>query len=105
MLVMTTVSLFVFLTAIISSGKLAPGEDAIEPLGLIVGVVLFPLAINLCYTLGWLVELAVRAVHPATSARFGPRLLAVGLVFSVVLVCAPAVGWLVILAGVWLKTA
>jgi hypothetical protein len=105
MLVVTIVSLFVYLTAIISSGKLAPGEDAIEPLGLIVGVVVFPVAINVCYTLGWLVELVVRGIRPSTTPRFAPVLLGLGLGFSVALVSLPAVIWTAIWVGVVLKLA
>jgi hypothetical protein len=38
--------------------KLIPlGEDAIEPMGLVVLVVLYGVMANLCYTLGWVVEL------------------------------------------------
>ena len=46
------VCLLAFYWAIGASGRLRPGEDAIEPLALL----LAPVAVNLAYTLGWLVE-------------------------------------------------
>ncbi len=45
-------SLILFFVLIEVSGKLKPGEDAVEPLGLIVA----PFAMNICYTAGWVVE-------------------------------------------------
>jgi hypothetical protein len=40
----------VFLVAIFSSGSLEVGEDPVEPIGLMVGLIFFPLFINICYT-------------------------------------------------------
>jgi len=50
------------------SGKLDPGEDAVEPL-LVIFVV--PILINLFYTAGWVVELSVRFLGPDHNLILG----------------------------------
>lgn len=92
------VSLVVFFLAIAGSGALAPGEDAVEPLGLLAALILAPIAINICYTLGWIVELILRGISPTLSPHFGPILLAAGLAFSCLVVALPALFWLAMLA-------
>jgi hypothetical protein len=86
--------LVVFYWSIMRSHVLAPGEDAVELLQIVVA----PIAFNLAYTFGWLVEGAARLLFPALTPRFGPRLLAAGLAFSALLISLPAVYWL----GYWL---
>jgi hypothetical protein len=83
------ISLAVFYTAIVTSGTLPEGEDAVEPLALIVA----PIAVNLCYTAGWLIEAPLRALVPRLTPRFGPVLFGVGLGFSLLLVVAPGIWW------------
>ena len=78
-----------FFWAITSSDVLQPGEDAVEPLAIIIAPVFF----NLCYTLGWLVELPARLVNPNLSPRFGPLLMRLGLGVSFFLISCSAVFW------------
>ena len=87
-------SLIVFFLAIAASGALQPGEDAVEPLGLLAAFILAPIAANVCYTLGWLVELIVRRLRPKLTPAFGPALFAIGLTFSCFIVSIPAIFWL-----------
>jgi hypothetical protein len=82
-------SLLIFFWAIGSTGVLRPGDDAVEPLAIIVA----PVAFNICYTLDWLVEALVRAFVPGLSPKFGPRLLMLGLGFSFGVISLPAVFW------------
>lgn len=79
----------VFLSAIMTSGHLQPGEDAIEPLLLMVA----PFGINLLYTLGWLVEVPSRLLILRLSPRFGPMLLKLGFGLGLFLITLPAVFW------------
>src|SRR5688572_15583750 len=65
------ICLLLFFWAITTSGHLPPGEDAVEPLALMMTV----FAANACYTLGWLLEIAVRLLMPELSPRFSPVLL------------------------------
>jgi hypothetical protein len=80
----------IFLIAIQGSGELKPGEDAEEPLALIAA----PFLINACYTMGWLVELPARAMWPGWE--IGPRLMKLGVGFSLFCVTLPAAIWVVI---------
>ena len=66
---------------------LEPGEDAVEPLALPVAVVLA----NMAYTGGWVVELLVRLTWRDRYPYLGPKLLKVGLVFTLVVVLLPPV--------------
>jgi hypothetical protein len=79
----------IFFVAIMHSGKLKPGEDAVEPLTLLV----VPVLANVAYTLGWLTEIVVILFHPPDARRVGPSLLRAGLGVSAVVVLAPAVVW------------
>jgi hypothetical protein len=79
----------IFLVSIETSGALEPGEDAVEPLALI----MTPIGLNVLYTLGWLVEALIRLTDPQLSPRFGPALLKVGIGLSVFAVSVPAVVW------------
>ena len=81
--------LIVFLWAITTSGYLKPGEDAVEPMALLAA----PFGVNICYTLGWLVEVPARTLVPSLSPRFGPLLMRMGIELSVLLISVPAVYW------------
>jgi hypothetical protein len=78
-----------FLWAISTSGHLRPGEDAVEPMAILVG----PIAVNAAYTLGWLVEVPARFVSRNLTPRFGPTLLKVGVGLSITGVTLPAAYW------------
>src|SRR5262245_57206718 len=75
-----------FLLAILTSGVLKPGEDAIEPLAIVVA----PFVVNAAYTLGWIVEVSARMVNKSISPRFAPKLLGLGVAFGLVLITMPA---------------
>lgn len=79
----------VFLWAILGSHTLQPGEDAIEPLAIIMA----PFFVNVAFTFGWLVEVPVRLVRPSLGAWFGPFLLRLGLGLAVFLITLPAAWW------------
>ena len=78
--------LIVFFGSITTSGHLQPGEDAVEPLALMMA----PFIINVLYTLGWIVELTYRSIEPGVSPRFGPRLFMLGLGLGLFLSTVPA---------------
>ena len=92
--------LAIFFWAIAASGRLQPGEDAVEPIVLLAA----PFSINLLYTLGWLVEVPARLLNPDLSPGFGPLLLKMGLGLGLFLITLPAAFWggyrLLQLAGV-----
>lgn len=71
-------------------GRAVPvGEDAVEPMALVVGVLVYGLMANLCYTLGWVIELWGRKTDPASARRRGQWMFRVGLLFSCVLTSLP----------------
>jgi hypothetical protein len=87
-------SLLLFHIFVERSGALPPGEDAGEPIMLI----LAPFIANLCYTAGWLVELIARR-FTTTPADLGPRLLKLGVVFSLAVAMLPTIIWAGIYVG------
>src|ERR1700735_5302623 len=63
-------------------GRVVPmGEDAIEPMTLVLGVAVYGVMANLCYTLGWIVELWGRKSDPATARERGQWMFRAGLLF------------------------
>lgn len=66
-----------------------PGEDAIEPFALFFGVIVYAVMANLCYTMGWIVELGTRGVDPAAARRRGKWMFRAGMWFSGLLTSAP----------------
>jgi hypothetical protein len=91
-------SLILFFVLIKVSGKLKSGEDAVEPLGLIVA----PFVLNICYTAGWVVEALLGNVWSTDGKPLAPRLLKYGLGLSLAAVLLPSVAWAVyLLLLVW----
>jgi hypothetical protein len=86
-------SLAVYVACLTQSGELRPGEDALEPIALLAA----PVVVNVCYTAGWGLELALRACG-VTDTRLGPALLKVGLLFSCFVVWLPALFWAIVWA-------
>lgn len=86
------ISLIVLFWAITTSGHLEPGEDAIEPMVLLI----LPIAVNICYTLGWFIELIFRFFKSDLSPKFSPILLKIGIGFSFFILSIPSIGWLIV---------
>lgn len=74
------------------------GEDAIEPMMLAVAVPAYGFMANLCYTLGWIVELIGREADPGLARRRARWMFRAGLLFSCVLTSLPF--WFAL--GYWL---
>ncbi|HEU4557591.1 MAG TPA: hypothetical protein VFS20_07065 [Longimicrobium sp.] len=60
-----------------------------NPLPLLAGAVVYGIAANVCYSLGWMVELAARALWGRQAPNLGPLLFRQGLIFSVGLTLLP----------------
>ncbi len=74
----------------IRMGKaLPPGEDAEEPFGMFAGVLLYAVAANACYTIGWLSELWQRRTNVVVARQNARRNFRIGLAFSVILTSLP----------------
>jgi hypothetical protein len=61
-----------------------PGEDVIEPMALVIVVPLFALCANVCYTLGWIIDLILQRSKPSL------HLLVTGYGFSAAVTLIPA---------------
>jgi hypothetical protein len=81
------VSLVLFEVIMNAPGMLKPGEDAVEPMV----VVVMPILINICYTAGSVVELAARLFGQSDTSRLGLSLFKTGLTFSLIVVWVPTV--------------
>ena len=85
-------SLAMFFLFIHLANELELGEDAVEPMALIFA----PIAINILYTGGWIVELFLRIIWREKSPHIGPILLKLGISLSVCAIFLPSTIWLVI---------
>jgi hypothetical protein len=56
----------------------------------LVGVLLYGIIANVCYTGGWITELVVAKLWSVETARFGPIAFTLGTAFSVLLTLIPA---------------
>lgn len=83
------VALALLAARIHGAGVLKPGEDGVEPLALLFA----PIAVNLCYTAGWLVDVPLRWIRPSFSPRFTPWLFRLGFGLSLFVVSLPAGFW------------
>ncbi|WP_395753724.1 hypothetical protein [Prosthecobacter sp.] len=83
------VSFILFITCIHAADGIEPGEDAVEPLAL----VLAPFLMNLAYTAGWVVDFPLRLVFQSLSPRITVNLFRLGLGISLLVVCFPSVFW------------
>jgi len=72
--VIGAISLLLFFLFISLADELKPGEDAVEPMALLVA----PIAANICYTGGWIVELLLSTLRRKGSPPAGPVLLKLG---------------------------
>ncbi len=83
------VSLLLFFYFITHSTTLGPGEDAIEPMG----VVAVPVLLNIGYSGGVFLEILLSWRNPEQTREVGPNLLRAGFYFSLGVVLLPSVLW------------
>jgi heme/copper-type cytochrome/quinol oxidase subunit 4 len=74
---------------ILMSKVIPLGEDAEERMGMFLGVAAYGIMANVCYTLGWIVELATRNVNPSLARKRGEKMFRTGLILSCILTTAP----------------
>ena len=68
-------------------------ESPLVPDGLIfalLGVVLYAIAANVCYTCGWIIEVLLFGFGRKGDLHFGPLTFTLGLVFSILLTLLPS---------------
>src|SRR5437899_2748553 len=62
-----------------------PGEDVVEPLGVVFGGILFVVGANACFTLGWITELLWSGGDTARTEAVRPAVYRRGMVLSAVI--------------------
>ena len=65
------------------------GEDAEEPIGLLLGILMYAFCANAAYTLGWLMELRTRKENPVVARATAQWTFLAGYLFSCALTTAP----------------
>jgi hypothetical protein len=68
-----------------------PGDDWIEPLGIVIGGILYVVGANLCYTLGWATELLWSRGDTTKTEAARSIVYRRGVILSVVITAAPGV--------------
>jgi hypothetical protein len=61
------------------------------PLFALMGIIIYGLLANVCFSGGWLAELVIRKIWPTEADRFATITFSLGVIFSVLLTLAPAV--------------
>ena len=61
------------------------------PIVAVLGVILYGIMANVCYTAGWISELVIRRAWPAEAEAFATLSFSLGLVFSVILTVIPVI--------------
>jgi hypothetical protein len=69
-----------------------PGEDFEEPFMMIIGPIIYGIVANLCYTLGWIVDIVFYRGHPRTflhkaGSIFSLTLTAISGIWAVIAWC------------------
>jgi uncharacterized membrane protein YedE/YeeE len=76
-----------------------PGDDVVEPLGVVLFGGAFIIGANICYTLGWVTELMWSRGDTARTEDVRPIVYRRGLILSAVIAAAPGVlvplAWLI----------
>jgi hypothetical protein len=75
----------------VGSYYVRPGEDVIEPFGMIAGVVAYGLLANIAYTLGWVTDLLWSWSDTERTERRRPLIFWMGVTFSIAVTLLPAV--------------
>lgn len=76
---------------LIGSRLAKPGGDVEEPLGIVAGVIVYALAANACYTLGWITEIIWSGGDIARTEAIRPKAFRIGIIFSVVITLLPGI--------------
>lgn len=74
----------------VGSHFVGPGEDVEEPVGLLVGVILYGIAANALYTLGWITELLWSWGDTSRTEALRRRVFYAGLIVSSIITLLPA---------------
>jgi hypothetical protein len=80
----------IFVLRVCGSLLVRLGADVIEPSGLLPGILVYALGVNICYTLGWVTELLWSDGDTSRTGALRPTVYRWGLTFSVAVTLLPA---------------
>lgn len=80
-----------FVIQVLATILIRLGDYVIRPNGILFDVIFYMLAVNVCYTLGWVTELLWSDGDTARTELLRPAVYRWGLVFSVAITLLPAV--------------
>ena len=80
----------VFAIEMIGGRLVHVGEDFVEPLFLLFGVIAYGILANICYSLGWITELLWSSGDTSRTQAIRPKVFRIGFIFSVALTGLPA---------------
>ena len=83
--------LSILIVELIGSRLAKAGEDVVEPIAILMGVIVYAVAANLCYSLGWITELLWSGGNTSRTAELRPKVFRLGMILSIVLTLLPAV--------------
>jgi len=81
----------VLVVEIIGSHLVKPGEDLEEPFGIVIGVIAYAVAANLCYSLGWITELLWSWGDTSSTEALRPKIFRLGIIVSIVVTLLPCI--------------
>lgn len=76
---------------VIGNHLVKPGEDLAEPIGMLIGIIIYAVMANICYSLGWITELVWSAGDTTKTEMRRQKVFQLGLIFSIGLTLMPAV--------------
>jgi hypothetical protein len=68
-----------------------------SPIGAILGIIGYAIAANVCFSCGWLTEIAVRKIWQEHAGKFAQISFSLGLLFSMLFTLVPAAFFVVLL--------
>jgi hypothetical protein len=90
-------ALVVYFTLVSATTPFAPGQGNVSTKGLMGDAIVFPIAVNLLYTLGWIIEAPLRLGAKKNLLRLGPVLLGIGVAASLFIALTPTLVWVAVL--------
>ncbi len=76
---------------LIGSRFVNPGEDVVEPFGIVFWAIAYAVSANICYSLGWITELLWSWGDTTRTEALRPKIFRWGMIFSAAVTLLPGV--------------
>lgn len=88
-LAISILALAAFFSLASAVSSYAPEQENVSTAGLMADAIAFPIAVNVLYTLGWIIEAPLRLGAKRNLLRLGPVLLGIGIAASLLISLTP----------------